>query len=71
VEIDAQPPACAGVGASNADSNQARTAGENGSSGSPGALDAEAGPLLPAVAEGRRLAVRVVAVTGREVYSRT
>jgi hypothetical protein len=32
--IDAQPPAWAGVGASNADSNQARTAGEKGASGS-------------------------------------
>ena len=29
VEIDAQPPTCAGVGASKADSNQARTAGES------------------------------------------
>ena len=35
VEIDAQPPTCAAVGVSNADSNQARTAGENGASGSP------------------------------------
>ena len=35
VEIDAQPPTWAGVGVSNADSNQARTAGEKGASGSP------------------------------------
>src|SRR5262245_54675191 len=37
VEIDAQPRACAAVGASKADSNQARTAGAKGASGSPGA----------------------------------
>ena len=34
VEIEAQPPVWAAVGASKADSNQARTAGENGASGS-------------------------------------
>src|SRR5436309_12834039 len=38
VEIEAQPPTCAGVGASKADSNQARTAGENGARGSLGGV---------------------------------
>ena len=71
VEIDAQPPTCAGVGASNADSNQARTAGENGASESSGGTAAAGGVSLCAVADMRRLAVRVVAVTGREFYSRT
>src|SRR6188474_2812889 len=70
VEIDAQPPTCAGVGASKADSNQARTAGENGASESVGGTAAAIGGSLCAVADMRRLGVRVVAVTGREFYSR-
>src|SRR4029079_5175031 len=67
VEMDAQPPTWAGVGASNDDSNQARTAGENGASGStaPGRLGA-VGLLRVGRAEGGR----VVAVTGGGVYSR-
>ena len=55
VEIDAQPPTCAGVGASKADSNQARTAGENGASESIGGAAAARGVSLCAVADVRRL----------------
>src|SRR4051794_7178039 len=61
VEMDFQPPTWAGVGASKADSNQARTAGENGASGSStGAVE------TGAVARAER--GRVVAVTGGGVY---
>src|SRR5207244_2892522 len=62
VEIDAQPPTCAGVGVSKADSNQARTAGEKGASGSPAGLGGVGALARPARG-------RVVAVTGRGVYS--
>src|SRR5689334_13994870 len=54
-EIAAQPSAWAGVGAAKELSNQARTAGENGASGSsPRASGAvEAGGLVDTVATGR------------------
>src|SRR5207247_587480 len=65
VEIDAQPPTWAGVGVSNADSNQALTGAEKGARGSP--LEARA-----SVGDGRlprRAAGRVIALTRREFYS--
>ena len=47
VEIDAQPPSWAAVGASNADSNHARTGGENGASGSTAAVGVTGREILP------------------------
>src|SRR4029079_1704841 len=66
VEIDFQPPTCAGVGASNADSNQARTAGEKGASGSSAPCFRCVVGLEPL---GRPERGRVVAVRGGGVYS--
>jgi hypothetical protein len=60
VEIDAQPPTWAGVGASKADSNQARTAGEKGARGSP----AEAVASVVVARERRRVGGRVIALKG-------
>jgi hypothetical protein len=65
VEIDAQPPTCAGVGVSNADSNHARTGAEKGASGSP----PEARAFVVVGFVPRRAAGLVIALTGREFYS--